>query len=61
MKILELMEIIFYTGCFFLTGPPPKSTDKLIYVNVDSPNFDFPYFNFSGEAQCKNTPYRYIL
>ena len=40
----------------FYTGPPPKSTKKLIlarlgvswtiYVNVDSPNQGFPYFNF---------------
>ena len=27
-----------------------------IYVNVDSPNQGFPYFNFLGEAQCKKTP-----
>ena len=25
-----------------------------IYVNVDSPNLGFPYFNFLGKAQCKN-------
>ena len=50
----------------FYTGPPPKSTKKLIlarlgvswtiYVNVDSPNLGFPYLNFLGEAQCKKTP-----
>ena len=28
----------------------------MIYVNVDSPNLGFPYFNFLGEAQCKKTP-----
>ena len=45
-------------GVFFFTGTPPKvqSTKKLIkarlgvsrliYVNVDSPNLGFPYFNF---------------
>ena len=43
----------------FFAGPPPKSTEKLIkarlgltnrtiYINVDSPNLDFPYFNFLG-------------
>ena len=32
-----------------------------IYVNVDSPNLGFPYFNFIGEAQCKkNTLYKSI-
>ena len=46
---------------FFVTVAPPKSTKKLIwarlgvsrmiYINVDSPNLDFPYLNFSGEAQ----------
>ena len=50
----------------FYTGPPPKSTKKLIYarldvsrtiyVNVDSPNLGFSYFNFLGEAQSKKTP-----
>ena len=52
----------------FFTGTPPKvpSTEKLIlarlgvsrtiYVNVDSPNLGFSYFNFLGEAQCKITP-----
>ena len=56
------------TGCFFSLGLPLKclSTKKLIlaslgvsrriYVNVDSPNLGFPYFNFLGEAQCKKTP-----
>ena len=29
---------------------------RTIYVNVDSPNLGFPYFNFLGEAQCKKTP-----
>ena len=29
---------------------------RTIYVNVDSPNLGFPYFNFLGEAQCKTTP-----
>ena len=56
------------TGCFFSLGLPLKclSTEKLIlasfgvsrriYVNLDSPNLGFPYFNFLGEAQCKKTP-----
>ena len=29
---------------------------RTIYVNVDSPNLGFPYFNFLGEAQYKKTP-----
>ena len=29
---------------------------RTIYVNVDSPNLGFPYFNFLGEAQCKKQP-----
>ena len=53
---------------FFSLGLPLKSvsTEKLIkarlgvsrtiYVNVDSPNLGFPYFNFLGEAQCKKRP-----
>ena len=57
-----------YTRCFFTLGLPLKvhSTNKLIlarlgvsrtiYVNVDSPNLGFPYFNFLGETQCKKTP-----
>ena len=46
---------------FFLTDTPPKSTNKLIlarlgvsrpiYVNVDSPNLGFPYFNLLGGYQ----------
>ena len=50
---------------FFSLGLPLKvpSTEKFfsarlcvsrtIYVNVDSPNLGFPYFNFLGEAQWK--------
>ena len=44
--------------CF--TGPPPKSSkyrkvdligvSRTIYVNVDSPNPGFPYFNFSRKG-----------
>ena len=57
-----------YTRCFFTLGLPLKvhSTNKLIlarlgvsrtiYVNIDSPNLGFPYFNFLGEAQFKITP-----
>ena len=26
---------------------------RTIYVNVDSPNLGFPYFNFLGEARVK--------
>ena len=29
---------------------------KTTYVNVDSPNLGFPYFNFLGEARCKKKP-----
>ena len=58
-----------YTGCFFTQGLPLKvqSTKKLIwarlgvsrtlYVNVDSPNLGFPYFNYSGGTSEKNTLY----
>ena len=57
-----------YTGCFFFTGTPltVPSTKKLIYarlgvsrpiyVNVDSPNLGFPYFNFLGGYQLKKHP-----
>ena len=58
---------------FFLTGTPPKSTNKLIlarlsvsrpiYVNVDSPSLGFTYFNFLGGYQLKNHPeyiYRFV-
>ena len=54
-----------HTGCFF-TGTPPKSSKKVnlgevmcirpIYINVDSPNLGFPYFNFSGGTSEKNHP-----
>ena len=58
-----------YTGCLFFTGTPPKSSNykklisarlgvsRPIYVNVDSPNLGFPYFNFLGGYQWKNTQY----
>ena len=43
----------YIQGVFFLTGTPPKSSklarlgvSRPIYVNVDSPNLGFPYFNF---------------
>ena len=51
-----------YTGCFLFNWPPLKvlSTKKLIqarlgvsrtiYVNVDTPNQGFTYFNFLGGA-----------
>ena len=29
---------------------------RLIYVNVDSPNLGFPYFNFLGGYQLKKHP-----
>ena len=32
-----------------------------IYVNVDSPNLGFPYFNFLGGYQLKNTLYHHIV
>ena len=51
-------------GVFFYNGPPPTSSkykkvnlgkvrfgvSRTIYVNVDSPNLGFAYFNFLGEA-----------
>ena len=52
-----------------MTGAPPKSksTEKLIwarlgasrtiYVNVDSPNLGFPYFNFLGAHQTQKNVY----
>ena len=51
----------FFIQSVFLTGTPPKSSkykklikarlgvSRPIYVNIDSPNLDFPYF--LGEAQ----------
>ena len=57
---------VFYRD-FFLTGTPPKSSkykkvnpgvSRPIYVNVDSPNLGFPYFNFlGGTSEEKNTLY----
>ena len=53
---------------FFLTGTPPKNSKYKkvnlgkvrciwpIYVNVDSPNLGFPYFNFLGGYQLKKHP-----
>ena len=47
---------------FFLTGTPPKSSkyrrarlgvSRPIYVNEDSPDLGFPYFNFLGGYQLK--------
>ena len=32
----------------------------MIYVNVDSPNLDFPYFNVFGEAKCKKNLYLHL-
>ena len=51
-----------------MTGSPPKSSkykkinlgwlgvSRMIYVNVDSPNLGFPYFNFLGGHQSQKTP-----
>ena len=54
-----------HTGCFFFfTGTHQKvlSAKKLIYVNVDSPNLGFPYFNFlEGVPVKKNTLYHITL
>ena len=44
---------------FFHWYPPEKlkygksrlGVSRMIYVSVDSPNLDFPYFNFSGGYQ----------
>ena len=30
--------------------------DIMIYVNVDTPNLGFPYFNFLGGYQLEKTP-----
>ena len=54
-------------GCFFHRYPPKvPSTNKLIlarlgvsrpiYVNIDSPNLGFPYFDFLGGYQWKKSP-----
>ena len=55
-------------GVLFFTGTPLKvlSAKKLIwarlgvsrpiYVNVDTPNLGFPYFNFLGGYQLKKHP-----
>ena len=40
----------YHTG-FFFTG-----VSWTIYVNVDSPNLGFPYFNFLGGYKWKNHP-----
>ena len=62
---IEVGSVSVLQGDFF-TGTPPKSTEKLpqarlgvprmIYVNVDSPNLGFPYFNFLGGSSEKNHP-----
>ena len=71
---LELLEIttVVHTGCFLPLGLPLKvlSTEKLIlarlgvsrtnYVNVDSPNLGFTYFNLLGGYQLKKTPCIYL-
>ena len=62
LKSREFKDITYRV--FFYTGPPPKSSkyekvnlgsvlgvSRTIYVNVDSPDLGFPYFNFLGEAQ----------
>ena len=53
---------------FFYTGPPPKSSKykkvnlarlgvfRPLYVNVDTPNLGFPYFNFLGGYLLKKHP-----
>ena len=66
VKVLEMLSY----RVFFLLGLPSKvlSTEKLIYarlgvsrtiyVNVDSPNLGFTYFNFlgGGGGQLKKSP-----
>ena len=61
------------TGWLFSLVPPLKglSTEKLIwarlgvsrtiYVNVDSPNLGFPYFNFLGGTSEKITLYMFTF
>ena len=44
----RVVHIVVNTGCFFLHYYPPK---RPIYVNVNSPNLGFPYFNFLGGYQ----------
>ena len=68
LYVYMYVRMYTYTGFFSSLGLPLKvlSTEKLIwarlgvsrtiYVNVDSPNLGFPYFNFSGEALCKKHP-----
>ena len=67
-QLLGLSFEKLHTGWFFYLALPQQvpSTEKLInarlgvsrtmYVNVDSPNIGFPYFNFVGEAQWKKSP-----
>ena len=57
-------------GVFFVTVAP-QSIEKLtlamlgisrtIYVDVESPNLGFPYYNFLWERQSQKTPYIYCL
>ena len=60
--LLPILKIAHIYRFFFFTGSPLKSSkarlgvSRTIYVNVDSPKLCFPNFNFSGEAQWKNTP-----
>ena len=66
--LADLFSHFLLTGWFFSLVPPLKvlSTKKLtwarlgvsrpIYVNVDSPNLGFTYFNFLGGYQWKKSP-----
>ena len=80
LKCVFPLLIHLYRVVFLITPPPLKSSKKkykkvnlqvrlgvsrTIYVNVDTPNLGFTYFNFFlllllllflGEAQCKKTP-----
>ena len=63
---------VFELDRFFLTGTPPKSSKYKkvilarlgvswpIYVNVDSPNLGFPYFNFLEGYQYIGIVYMHI-
>ena len=46
--VLQKQKHRAHTGCFFLTG---LGVSRPIYVDVDSPNLGFPYFNFLGGYQ----------
>ena len=68
MGFLVFDQALTVVQGFFSRGLPLKclsienliwaglGVSRTIYVNADSPNLVFPYFNFLWEAQCKKTP-----